>query len=243
MTGGRQAALLVVVSIAAAGEVFAQSVVCSAIRPGETAARAATRVTGAAENRDAAWFQIIDPAANQFIAKSQYRRIKAGWQACIVSESVKRGALPIQTAGATATGTREVVLWSALVLALALGGWGVMEYLRDRQAIRRTMNHFGERFVQEFDRPLVRSHPSERVVDAQVRVRPHRARVDVLLAPRGGRPYPNLVDHKQNVEYDVERVLRVLEDQRFVHGPLCAQGRWVVVPLQLQVNPKQAGGK
>ena len=73
----------------------------------------------------------------------------------------------------------------------------------------------------------------------------HRARwrqVEVLLAPRGGRPYPNLVDHKQNVEYDVERVLRVLEDQRFVAGPLYAQGQWVVVPLYLQVSPKQAGG-
>jgi hypothetical protein len=104
------------------------------------------------------------------------------------------------------------------------------------------LRRFGERFVREFDRPLVRVRPFEPVVEARLRVRPYRAEVHVMLAPRDGRPYPNLVDHQQNVEYDVERVLGVLNDQRFVCGPLQAQGRWVVVPLQLHVNPKQAGG-
>jgi hypothetical protein len=132
-----------------------------------------------------------------------------------------------------------VVLWIALVVAIALIGSGLHDLLRDRSAM---LTRFGERFVREFDRPLVRVRPREPGIEARLRVRPHRAQVEVLLAPRGGRPYPNLVDHKQNVEYDVERVLRVLEDQRFVHGPLYAQGRWVVVPLHLQVNRKQAGG-
>ena len=99
----------------------------------------------------------------------------------------------------------------------------------------------GERFVLEFARPLVQVRPKEPVLEARLRVRPYRWQVEVMLAPCGGRPYPNLVDHKQNVEYDVERVLRALEDQRFVRGPLYAQGRWVVVPLRLQVNPRQAG--
>jgi len=124
------------------------------------------------------------------------------------------------------------------VLAVALIVSGLHDYVSaDAAPLRR----FGERFVREFARPLVRVNASEPVVEARLRVRPHRAQVDVLLAPRGGRPYPNLVDHRQNVEYDVERVLQVLKDQRFVRGPLYAQGRWVVVPLQLQVNPTRGG--
>ena len=137
------------------------------------------------------------------------------------------------------TGAYDVALWIAFVLAIAMIGSGLHDYVRDRT---EPLQRFGERFVQEFARPLVRVRPSEPVVDARLRVRPHRAQVEVLLAPRGGRNYPNLVDHKQNVEYDVERVLRVLKDQRFGHGSLYAQGRWVVVPLHLQVNPKQVGG-
>ena len=135
-------------------------------------------------------------------------------------------------------GADDVVLGITFVLAIALIGSGLRDYVRIRTA---PLQGFGERFVQEFARPLVRMR-REPAIEARLRVRPHRARVEVLLAPRGGRNYPNLVDHKQNVEYDVERVLRVLKDQRFEHGPLYAQGRWVVVPLHLQVNPKQAGG-
>lgn len=135
-------------------------------------------------------------------------------------------------------GAVDVVLWIGLGLAVALIVSGLHDYVRADTAPLRS---FGERFVHEFARPLVRVHPSEPVVEARLRVRPHRAEVDVLLAPRGGRPYPNLVDHRQNVEYDVERVLQVLKDQRFVRGPLYAQGRWVVVPLQLQVNPTREG--
>ena len=136
-------------------------------------------------------------------------------------------------------GAGDVVLWIAFALAIAMIASGLHDYVRDRAA---PLQRFGERFVQEFARPLVRVRPSEPVVDARLRVRPHRRQVEVLLAPRGGRPYPNLVDHRQNVEYDVERVLRVLDDRRFARGLLYAQGRWVVVPLHLQVNPKQAGG-
>ena len=137
-------------------------------------------------------------------------------------------------------GADDVVLWVGLALAIALIVSGFRDYVRYRAA---PLQRFGERFVYEFARPLVRVRPSEPVVDARLRVRPLRAQVEVMLAPHGGRNYPNLVDHKQNVEYDVERVLRVLEDQRFAHGPLYAQGRWVVVPLHLQVNPRQAGGR
>ena len=51
-----------------------------------------------------------------------------------------------------------------------------------------------------------------------------------LVAPADGRTYPNLVDHRRNVEYDVERVLRLLKhepvsrDRPFVNGPLSLGG-------------------
>ena len=107
----------------------------------------------------------------------------------------------------------------------------------------RCLKRFGERFIQEFERPLVPSRPLERVLDSRLRYSAHRARVDVLLAPREGRLYPNLADHRENVEYDVTRVLQVLQDHPFVHGPLFVRGRWVVVPFQLKVNAKQAGAR
>ena len=134
----------------------------------------------------------------------------------------------------------QIFLWVVLALAIGMIVSGIHEYVQQRTTALR---YFGEKFVREFERPLVRVRPSEPVVDARLRVRPHRARVEVMLAPRGGRPYPNLVDHRHNVEYDVERVLQVLKDQRFVQGPLYAQGPWVVVPLQLQLRTKQAGGR
>jgi hypothetical protein len=81
------------------------------------------------------------------------------------------------------------------------------------------------------------------VIDSRLRFSPHRWRVDVLLAPRAGRLYPNLADHRKNVEYDVWRVLRAMNDPPFVQEPMYTQGRWVVVPFQLKANPGQAGGR
>jgi len=240
MTGGRRGALLLVASLVTPGHAWAQAVECAPIRSGETAARVAKRITGAAANQQEPWFQILDPAANRFVAKSQYQRLQPDWKACIVGAPLTHEAARGPLGWSAATLESPLVLWSLLALAIAMIASGLHDYVRARAA---TLKQFGERFAREFDRPLVRSRPFEPVVEARLRVRPHRARVEVLLAPRGGRPYPNLIDHKQNVEYDVERVLRVLEDRRFVHGPLYAQGRWVVVPLQFQVNPQQAGGK
>lgn len=243
MTGCGRGVLLAMVSFAMPAHVWAQPIVCSTILPGETAARVAARITGAADNRHEAWFQILDPATKQFIAKSGYERVHAGWQACIVNnEAANHSGSVVQRAGALdgmAGGADEVALWIGLALAIVLAGSGVHDYMNDRTA---PLQRFAERFVHEFARPLVRMRPADPVVEARLRVRPYRAQVEVLLAPHGGRSYPNLVDHRENVEYDVDRVLRVLEDRRVAHGPLYAQGRWVVVPLHLQVNPKQAGG-
>src|SRR5262245_6613813 len=62
---------------------FAQGVVCHTIRVGESAPEAARRVTGDSRNTYKASFQIMN-AASRFIPKSQYDRIRPGWQACVI---------------------------------------------------------------------------------------------------------------------------------------------------------------
>ena len=138
--------------------------------------------------------------------------------------------------------TATLVLWVLLVLLILFGIRDIADYVTDRRAMQQLLTNFGQRFAQEFDRPL-RSSPSERVLDSELRVSPRESRVEVLLAPRDGRRYPNLADHRKNVEYDISRVLELLKNPPFVPGPLYAQGRWVVVPFQLKVHSKQAGGK
>ena len=258
-TGAWRSALLVVAVVGAAAESpLAQRLACSTIRRGETAALVAARITGRAESRHEPWFHIVDPRARRIVAKAEYDRIQAGWRACIAPGTarpvpargdrspvaVDRVARAGVAMGAILGRTESVsVLFAALVLLLGLATRTIDEYMKGRQAVLGYMKRFGERFVQEFERPLVPSRPRERVIDSRLRCSPFRGRVDVLLAPRDGHLYPNLADHKRNVEYDVTRVLQVLKSHPFVHGPLFAQGRWVVVPFQLKLNARQAGEK
>ena len=103
------------------------------------------------------------------------------------------------------------------------------------------MRRFAAAFVHEFETPLIDPGAAERPIRAQVRFTPHRARLEVLLAPNGRRRYPNLTDHRTNVEYDVARVLRSVNDRTFRIAPPYAQGRWVVVPFQRIVGIAEAG--
>ena len=79
------------------------------------------------------------------------------------------------------------------------------EHFRQRQQVRRVMQCFADRFVREFERPLIQEHLANPPIQSRVRVKPGRSRLDVLLAPTGGRRYPNLADHRHNVLYDVVR--------------------------------------
>jgi hypothetical protein len=99
------------------------------------------------------------------------------------------------------------------------------------------VQHFANRFISEFERPLVLYDGTERPLQSHVRCA-RRGRFDILLAPGTGRRYPNLADHKRNVEYDVARVMDVLGDDAFVSGELSMQDEWVVVPFQPKTAPK-----
>jgi hypothetical protein len=103
-----------------------------------------------------------------------------------------------------------------------------------RRNMSKILETFGQRFVEEFARP-------ESPVQSRMNVLPHKKRIDICLAPADGRRYPNLSDHRKNLEYDVDRVMTTLGDNRFVLGELDAQGPWVVIPFRLDSPSKKAG--
>jgi hypothetical protein len=103
------------------------------------------------------------------------------------------------------------------------------------------MRHFADRFIAEFERPLLRYDVEERPLRSRVRSCIRPGRFEIHLAPGTGRRYPNLSDHRKNVEYDVARVLDVLADRSFVVDPLYADAEWVVVSFQFTAGPTQAG--
>ena len=75
---------------------FADSLVCHPVRRGDTATLLAQRITGDARNKYQPWFQIVD-TSTRFVPKSQYNRIRPGWRACIVKETVESRSEPAIT--------------------------------------------------------------------------------------------------------------------------------------------------
>jgi hypothetical protein len=248
--------LLVVAGFAVSTRVaVAQEWVCYSFLPGETAAAAAVRIAGHAKHEQHEGFQILDPSVSKFVAKSRYDRIHAGWLACTwnisgrpaqlsVARSPAAGVAPnpfwIQRALA---GVRPDPLWYVLVMAL-MGSFAVYKVARgwdQRQAAIGTMTQFGKSVIQEFERPLTQLRDPLPVLRSRLRVKPYRNRVEVFLAPAPGRSYPNLRDHRKNVEYDMERVRRVLDDDTFVSDSMRQRGEWVVLSFRATGHQKQAG--
>jgi 3D (Asp-Asp-Asp) domain-containing protein len=266
---------------------LAQSLVCHAIRRGDTASHVAQRLTGSGRNKYQPWFQIMAPSGS-FIPKSQYDRVRPGWRACVVtraisprsrkatqvaladssaaaqsSEAVVASAAAevsaateateaveeprgleasgtLATVGASGSRVDLTVIWLGAAVAVPWFGWRILDDVLDRR--RRAAfarRHFADRFVREFERPLIQHHAAEPAVRVRLRSRWFGRRFEILLAPGTSRRYPNLSDHKQNVEYDVTRVLQALADESVVNGPLHAHAEWVVVPFQFKkVGPK-----
>lgn len=240
-----------------------ERVTCVTIRTDETVASVAKRVTGDARNMQASWFQIVNPTTSRPVPKSRYGFIFAGWKACttvddglpqVTSEPAAQvlpspaaaDALPGRPDGPTLAAVvvwAPAAIWSAVVLALALTCWLVDVYLAGRRDMLRAMKLYAERFVEEFERPLIQPHRSRRPIQSRVQFKPGRARFEVLLAPEAGLRYPNLTDHKGNVMYDVVRIQRSLSEHGFVSSRPYARGRWVVVPFRVGVETREAGGR
>ena len=147
----------------AAAEVAA----CYTIQQGDTAAFVSWRMTGSAQQEYQPWFQILD-AYSRVVPKSQYSWIHAGWLACIPSSRLgvastqelrSTPANDVTASGgilqAFVTNVAAGAWWGVAILVvmlLALDGW---QYMRRRRAVVSMMQQFGERFVCEFERPLM----------------------------------------------------------------------------------------
>ena len=134
------------------------------------------------------------------------------------------------------------MLWLCAAMVVPWCGWRMVDdYLTHRKTASLIVRYFVHRFVDEFERPLVGYDAGERPVRSNLRFGARRGRFDILLAPGVGRRYPNLSDHKKNVEYDVARVVRVLADDSFVSGAPYTKAGWIVVPFQFTADPKSSG--
>jgi hypothetical protein len=134
------------------------------------------------------------------------------------------------------------MLWLCAAVVVLWLGWLIADdYLTRRETASIIVRYFVDRFVDEFERPLVRYDVEQRPVRSRLRRGARVRRFDILLAPAEGRRYPNLLDHKKNVEYDVARVMYALGDDSFVSGALYTQAGWTVVPFQFRAGPKPSG--
>ena len=259
MNRARWVLVPLLLTVGPAQGVFAQPYFCTAIRPGETAPQVARRITGEATGARESWFQIVDPATSRFVPKARYGYVHAGWRACVAT-GLPEVAPPITT-NASSDWMRHVRrayddvirliqspdadlgLWVVLLALIAIATHSADHYFRDRDEVLRVMQQFSQKFVREFERPLVGGDLSVRPIQSRLRFAPHASRLDILIAPGAGHRYPNLMDHRKNVEYDLQRILNVLSAEPFVNGRPYMDGPWVVLPFSMKPAITQAGGR
>ena len=243
------------VTVVGATRATAEVPACYTVQQGDTAAHISLYLTGSVDHTDASWFQIVDASRSIAVPKAHYSRIQPGWRACIPSSRLRvelsHSTAPPRAAApgpgpsppTMAQSILAMALWGVAVMTVLLIAYAARWYLTRRQAVVSMMQQFGERFVCEFERPLMEPGCVERPVESRLRVIPRRQRLEILLAPAGGRRYPNLLDHRGNVKYDAERVAQLLKDERFVGGHLGARGRWVVIACHFRIHAEQKGTK
>jgi hypothetical protein len=209
---------------------------CYQVMPGDTVTSIAIRVTRDSQGWRGSAFQILDPAAARFVPKERYDHIRPEWQACIIEPVLERTAVPNQRAA--------WIGWWVLIMVgslTAAGLFAIQASVAQRKAVSEAMETFGRAFIREFERPLADERSSQSVLRAELALSPNRRSLEVLLAPADGRTYPNLADHRTNLEYDVERVVSVLNDRRFICGAVRTRGPWVAVPFRLEPDFRKEG--
>jgi hypothetical protein len=222
---------LILVAIAVEPAAAAPRVLCYPLVRGDTITSVSIRLTRHPRGWQGSALQILDPAEARFVPKAEYMVLRPTWQGCIVQPPIAR---PI------VGGLEMLVLaCSAAAAALLAFQWSVER----STAISRELEKFGAAFIREFERPLVDNRRPQPALRAELSVSPSRRSLEVRLAPADGKRYPNLADHRMNVHYDVERVVGVLNDRRFVCGSLTTRGSWVAIPFRFESNPRKEGGR
>ena len=233
----------------------AEDFVCWPIGRGDTASSLALQLTGDAARAYSDVFQIRDPSRRMFLPKSQYQRLNTDWQACVARgamkpqllapdpPAVKSRLLAPAPAVASAVGSPDDVPF-AVEIAVAVGfmllTYSAVAVLVAARPIPPVMQRAGELFISEFARPLIDPSSNRPPIAVRLRFVRHPQHLEISIAPGDGRRYPNLVDHKRNVEYDVNRVMRLLGSRFVVSDRLRATGKWVTVRIRL-ADQKQAG--
>jgi hypothetical protein len=259
MRSARLPAVLLLLLCALPSWVAAQQFVCWPIAAGDTASSLARRLTGSADAAYGLAFQIRDPARRMFVPKSHYQRLQSDWQACVAQAGVPKtpvvqarvvalaasamvpdqpiaitprslASTPLTLARADRrlTGVPLVATIGAAVLLIML--LSVAAGSLTRRPLPPSVRRAGEHFLTVFAQPLI--DPSSGVPPIQARLRFVRRtqQLEIFIAPGPGHRYPNLADHKMNVEYDVDRVVRVLGNCVLTKPPR-ADGKWVVVTV------------
>jgi hypothetical protein len=200
-----------------------QILVCYTVEQGDTTARVARRLTGDVRNVHEPWFQILDTATRTFRAKNTYDLILPGWQVCFPKERLigrlarARYLIPA-AASAQAIRTDPRARWAidvhpiwwipALLVVAVLAAFLAERDLDSQRTVRERMKALGGEFIREFERPLVRQPCRGHPIRTRLQVIPRRGRLNILLAPNDRLTYPNLADHRKNLEYDVERACK-----------------------------------
>src|SRR5262245_43878863 len=207
----------------------AGSVLCDTIQRSDTVTALARRLRGRAESIRQAWFRIVDRERSRAAPKADDDAILSGWRICIPEAQMRAGEAAFTPAGANGraspqaaaeesvpeaavSGNRPLelvfIVVGPIVFGAAIGlGWHTLHRCTtNRQLLRAEVEGFGELFIRDFERPLVVAGVVARPIRARLRWASRHRRLDILLAPADGHRYPNLADHRQNVEYDVDRI-------------------------------------
>jgi len=224
----------------------AQQYECHVVKPGETVALIAARLTGTVDTVHSSWLRVIDTSRSTVVSRREYDRIRPGWQVCMETWLLRTGPSSGGKPAERAVGrpvARDYRWWAVPAFQAALLIWFFVKRYCDRRS--RTLEHmrqFADIFIREFEQPLIQKRSTDPPIRSQVQCMPRNRRLKIFLAPSAGRSYPNLSDHRKNVEYDVARVLRSLPDGAFCSDPLYSRGSWVVIPFQLESGVKEEGG-
>jgi hypothetical protein len=222
----------------------AQQFVCWPIAHGDTASGLALRLTGDADTAYTDWFQIREPARGRFVPKSRYDRLSTRWQACIARDLLAIAPIPradVEPRQNLSSFSTTLMWQVGLGVSLTLFACSVIVKYVPARAIPPDMQRTGEAFVSAFARPLIDPSGGAPPIKARLRFVRRAEQLEICIAPNAGRRYPNLLDHKTNVEYDVIRVVQLLGTHVVVSDRLRTEGKWVVIPIR-HADVKQAGG-
>ena len=259
MLSPRLPAVVLLLLCALPSRVAAQQFVCWPIAAGDTASSLARRLTGKADAAYGLAFQIRDPTRRMFVPKSHYQRLRSDWQACIAPGPVPKTQVvyaPVVELAASAmepgqpiATTPQAIVSAPLTLVRAdrtptnfpfaattavvvlIVLFSAVAGSLTRRPIPPSVRRAGTRFVTVFARPLIDASSGVPPIRTRLRFLRRKQQLEIFIAPGPGRRYPNLADHKKNVDYDVDRVMRVLGNHVLSRPPRAA-GKWVVVTIE-----------